>query len=70
MAALTGGHLHAGSRNWHRLGQGLPSAFVRLVRKQHSTGGKTHLLGISKRGNSYLRKLLIHGTRAAVVRMK
>lgn len=46
------------------------AAFVGLVPRQHSTGGKARLLGISKRGNSYLRKLLIHGARAAVVRMK
>jgi transposase len=46
------------------------AAFVGLVPRQYSTGGKTRLIGISKRGNSYLRKLLIHGARAAVVRMK
>jgi len=46
------------------------AAFVGLVPRQHSTGGKARLLGISKRGNPYLRKLLIHGARAAVVRMK
>jgi transposase len=34
------------------------AAFVGLVPRQYSTGGKAHLLGISKRGNSYLRKLL------------
>ena len=37
-----------------------------LVPKQHSTGGQSHLLGISKRGDSYLRKLLIHGARATL----
>ena len=31
-----------------------------------TTGGKPKLLGISKRGNKYLRKLLIHGARAAL----
>jgi transposase len=36
------------------------------VPKQHSTGGQTHLLGISKRGDSYVRKLLIHGARATL----
>jgi transposase len=36
------------------------------VPKQHSTGGQTHLLGISKRGDRYLRKLLIHGARATL----
>ena len=40
------------------------SAWIGLVPKQHSTGGKANLLGISKRGNSYLRTLLIHGARA------
>jgi transposase len=34
------------------------------VPKQHSTGGQTRLLGISKRGDSSVRKLLIHGARA------
>ena len=37
------------------------SAFIGLVPKQHSSGGKTRLLGISKRGDRYLRCLLIHG---------
>ena len=36
----------------------------------YSTGGKEKLLGISKRGNVYLRKILIHGARAAVLRIK
>ena len=36
------------------------AAWLGLVPKQHSTGGQTHLLGISKRGDRYLRKLLIH----------
>jgi len=36
------------------------------VPTQHSTGGQTLLLGISKRGDSYLRKLLIHGARATL----
>ena len=39
------------------------AAFLGLVPRQHSTGGKTKLLGISKRGDYYLRKLLIHGAR-------
>ncbi len=46
------------------------SSWLGLVPRQHSTGGKARLLGISKRGNSYLRKILIHGARSAVVRMK
>jgi transposase len=42
------------------------SAWLGLVPRQHSTGGKPKLLGISKRGDTYLRKLLIHGARAAL----
>lgn len=42
------------------------AAFLGLVPKQNSTGGKTKLLGISKRGDTYLRTLLIHGARAVV----
>lgn len=46
------------------------AAWLGLVPRQCSTGGKTKLLGISKRGNPYLRKMLIHGARAAVLRLK
>ena len=42
------------------------SAALGLVPKQHSTGGKTLLLGISKRGDRYLRSLLVHGARSVV----
>ena len=42
------------------------SAWLGLVPKQHSSGNKTKLQGISKRGDVYLRKLLIHGGRAVV----
>ena len=37
-----------------------------LTPKQRSSGGKAHMLGISKRGDSYLRQLMVHGARAAV----
>ncbi len=37
-----------------------------LTPKQHSTGGKERLLGISKRGDPYLRKLLVHGARSVI----
>jgi transposase len=37
-----------------------------LTPKHHGTGGKERILGISKRGDSYLRQLLVHGARAAV----
>jgi transposase len=40
------------------------SAYLGLTPRQHSSGGKTLMLGISKRGNRYLRTLLIHGARA------
>jgi transposase len=42
------------------------AAWLGLVPRQASTGGKPRLLGISKRGNRYLRKNLIHGARAAL----
>ena len=42
------------------------SAWLGLVPRQHSTGGKPTLLGISKRGDGYLRTLLIHGARSVV----
>jgi transposase len=42
------------------------SAWLGLVPRQHSSGGRTVLLGISKRGDRYLRTLFIHGARSAV----
>jgi transposase len=44
------------------------AAWLGLVPRQHSSGGKHLLLGITKRGDRYLRALLIHGARAVVVR--
>ena len=44
------------------------SAWLGLVPRQVSTGGKPKLLGISKRGNSYLRRLFIHGARSVLIR--
>lgn len=46
------------------------AAWLGLVPKQYSTGGKSNLGGISKRGNSYLRMLLIQGARALMIHMK
>ncbi|RZU29687.1 IS110 family transposase [Edaphobacter modestus] len=46
------------------------SSWLGLVPRQHSTGGKARLFGISKRGNNYLRKIFIHGARAVVLRSK
>jgi transposase len=42
------------------------AAWMGLVPKQNSTGGKQNLLGISKRGDTYLRTLLIHGARSVI----
>jgi transposase len=42
------------------------AAWLGLVPRQHSSGGKSVLLGISKRGDTYLRTLLIHGARAVI----
>ena len=46
------------------------AASLGLTPRQHSTGGKERLLGISKRGNPYLRKLLVHGARAVIQHAK
>jgi transposase len=46
------------------------AAWLGLIPKQYSTGGKAKLLGISKQGNRYLRKMFIHGARTAVLRLK
>lgn len=40
------------------------AAWVGLVPRQHTTGGKPRLLGITKRGNSHLRRLFVQGARA------
>lgn len=45
------------------------AAWLGLVPRQHSSGGKTKLLGMSKRGDSYLRTLLIHGARSVIYRV-
>ena len=42
------------------------AAWLGLTPREYSTGGKTTLLGISKRGNTYLRRILIHGARSCV----
>ncbi len=46
------------------------AAWVGVVPRQYSTGGKQKLHGISKRGNVYLRRMLIHGARAVLFRVK
>jgi len=42
------------------------AAWLGLVPRQHSSGNKIRLSGISKRGDSYVRKLLVHGARSVV----
>jgi transposase len=46
------------------------AAWLGLVPRQHSSGGRSNLLGISKRGDAYLRTLLVHGARAVVTAFK
>lgn len=46
------------------------AAWLGLVSRQHSSGGKSNLLGISKRGDSYLRMLLIHCARSVIFSAK
>jgi transposase len=45
-------------------------ATLGLTPKQHSSGNQQRLLGISKRGDAYMRTLLIHGARAVVSQAK
>lgn len=52
------------ARNFERARQ--MSAWLGMVPKQASSGGKTTLLGMSKRGDSYVRTLLIHGARSVL----
>lgn len=45
------------------------AAWLGLVPTQYSTGGQQKLLGISKRGNPYIRRLLIHGARTCLIHL-
>ena len=45
------------------------AAWLGLVPRQHSSGGKSQLYGISKRGDKYLRTLSIHGARSVLIRV-
>ena len=56
---------HVGNGSEFKNGRAV-SASLGLVPRQHSSGGKNNLLGISKRGDGYLRTLLIHGARAVM----
>ncbi len=62
VAAISNGHAFKNGRQF--------SAWLGLVPRQNSSGGKSRLLGISKRGDSYLRILLIHGARSVLFRAK
>jgi transposase len=44
------------------------AAWIGLVPRQYSSGGKAKLLGISKRGDKYLRTLMVHGARSVILR--
>jgi len=57
---------HIGDISQFKNGREL-AAYIGLVPRQHSSGGKNVLLGISKRGDAYLRTLLIHGSRAVLM---
>lgn len=57
-AELGEGRQYANARHY--------SASLGIVPRQCSSGGKSVLLGISKRGNCYIRTLLIHGARAVL----
>jgi len=56
------------AKQYHRGRQ--MAAAIGLTPRQHSSGGKDRLLGISKRGDVYLRTLLIHGARSVVSQAK
>lgn len=58
----------AGSGRQFRKARDL-AAWLGLVPRQYSTGGKTTLFGISKRGNKYLRRMLVHGARSCVTHL-
>jgi transposase len=56
-----------GDAKHYRNGRQL-AAWMGLVPRQSSSGGKQRLLGITKRGDKYLRKLLVHGARSITTR--
>jgi len=58
-----------GDGQQYRKGRDMAAA-LGLTPRQHSSGGKEKLLGISKRGDAYLRCLLVHGARSAVCTAK
>jgi transposase len=68
---LAGSALVASIADAHSFDNGRQvSAWLGLVPRQSSSGGKPTLLGMSKRGDAYLRTLLIHGARSAILAAK
>jgi transposase len=66
---LTATALVSAIGNGHDFNRGREvAAWLGLVPRQHSSGGKSTLLGMSKRGDKYLRTLLIHGARSVLSR--
>jgi transposase len=64
---LAASALEASAGNGHQFANGrFLAAWLGVVPRQYSTGGKTTLLSISKGGNAYLGRLLIHGARSCV----
>ncbi len=53
----------------HFASGGALAAWIGLVPRQYTTGGKPRLGGIGKRGNHYLRRQLIHGARSVLIRI-
>lgn len=58
-----------GDRQYFKNGRQF-AAWLGLVPRQRSSGGRARLFGISKRGDRYLRTLLIHGARAVLGRAR
>lgn len=71
LGAVNGSQLKAWLGDGKQFGCGRDaSAAVGLVPRQHSTGGKERLYGITKRGDASLRTAIIHGARAVLIRAK
>ncbi len=67
IGALTASAFIAGVGDAHQFHNARQvGAWLGIVPRQHASGGKERLLGISKRGDAYLRTLLIHGARAVI----
>lgn len=66
--AATGLLAAAGKGTQFRKGRHM-AAWLGLVPREYSTGGKTTMLGISKRGSSYLRRIFVHGARSCLLHL-